>query len=108
MEGLIGFPEKVTKTHQPFCESYYSLTEAIPIPVKDRIATSLTPFHNDFLYHFSLTADDVLSNEKLLIHLAAEESITNQKHQFIHYQDFIECSLFTLSVDLQKNDDKKV
>ena len=46
--------------------------------------------------------------ENMLIHLAAEESITNQKHQFIHYQDFVECSLFTLSVELQKNEKNNV
>lgn len=105
MEGIIGFPEKVTKTHQPFCEGYYSFTRDIPIPIKDRIGMSITHFQDTYTFLFSLSAEDVLHmKEEQFLHISAEESITNQKHQFISQSDILACSSFLLNIRIEKSD----
>ena len=110
MEGIIGFPEKVTKIHRPFCEGYYSLSQHIPIPINQRISYSISPFLNDYGYHFSLTSQDVFDFDKndRVLHISAEESITNQKHQFLSQQDILTCSTFMLSMQFRNSDDPSV
>lgn len=106
MEGIIGFPEKITKTHQPFCEGYYSFTNDIPIPIKDRISLSIKHFQNDYMYSFSLSAADVMTwNENQILHISTEESITNQKHQFVSQADILECSSFIFTIAIKQSNE---
>ena len=110
MEGIIGFPEKITKIHRPFCEGYYSLSQQIPIPIHQRISYSISPFLYDYGYHFSLTSQDVFDFDKngQVLHISAEESITNQKHQFLSQQDILACSSFMLSMQFRSSNDPSV
>lgn len=104
LEGIVGFPEKLTRTHQPFCEGYYSFSRDIPIPINQRVNMALSLFQNDYIYRFSLTAKDVMDlREEQLLHISAEESITNQKHQFVSQAAILDCSLFQLSVNVTKD-----
>lgn len=105
MEGIVGFPEKVTKTHRPFCEGYYSLSKTIPIPINQRVGIAINPFYDDYAYRFSLTAKDVEDlQEDQALHISAEESITNQKHQLVSRDAILACSTFQLFVNITKDE----
>lgn len=106
-QGIIGFPEGVTESHQPFCESYYSYSADIPIAISQRQSITLRRWRDDYMYSFAVTLNDVAElKDDGVVHIAAEESVVNQKHVIASREMIMECAPFCLSMTILDVDKK--
>lgn len=104
-QGVVGFPEKVSESHQPFCDVYYSLSRDVPVAISQRQSVASRQFRDDYMYSFSLTRNDVLGlKESQVIHITAEESLVNQNHVIMSKEEVLECAAFLLSMQIQDVD----
>ena len=106
-QGVFGFPEKVSESHQPFCEVYYSFSPDVPVAISQRQSVASRQFRDDYMYSFSLTLNDVLMlRDSQVVHIAAEESLVNQNHVIMTREEVMECAAFLLTMQIQDVDKK--
>ena len=106
-QGVFGFPEKVSESHQPFCEVYYSFSPDVPVAISQRQSVASRQFRDDYMYSFSLTLNDVLMlSDSQVVHIAAEESLVNQNHVIMTREEVMECAAFLLTMQIQDVDKK--
>lgn len=106
-QGVFGFPEKVSESHQPFCEVYYSFSPDVPVAISQRQSVASRQFRDDYMYSFSLTLNDVLMlRDSQVVHIVAEESLVNQNHVIMTREEVMECAAFLLTMQIQDVDKK--
>ena len=107
--GIITFPEKVTDTHQPFCEAFYSFSQILPSPVMSRKPLEVSRFDSSYRYRCSLRTADVLElNSTDSLHLSVQESITNYKHVAVLRAEILSCLAFQFSLEFAEKEGKVV
>ena len=105
--GIISFPEKVTDTHQPFCEAFYSFSQILPTPIVARKPLEVQRFANDYRYRCSIRTADVFElNATESLHLAVQESVTNYKHLAVLRDEILHCLNFRLTLEFAERDEK--
>lgn len=99
--GIISFPEKITETHQPFCDAYYSFSQVIPTPISLRKPLDIRLFLDYYQYHCSVGIADIIAmNSTDLVHLSVEESVVNQSHRSVSKNDIVNCLGFRFSLQI--------
>ena len=105
--GIISFPEKVTDTHQPFCEAFYSFSQILPTPIVARKPLEVTRFASNYRYRCSIRTADVFElNVTDSLHLSVQESVTNFKHLAVLRDEILQCLMFQFRLEFAEKEGK--